>query len=204
MMDLHVRNFKLLRKGKIFVISAPSGTGKTVLINEILKSRPNMRLSVSYTTRSKRAGEVNGKDYVFTSKENFEKLISEGFFLEYNSIFDNYYGIPNIDADLLRKQGENIVFIVEYHGYKLLKELFHDIVGIYILPPSFEELARRLSIRNTDHNIQKRLSDYEQQLQVVEKYDYLVINDDIEKAKQELNSIISSEILRTGNMLFSY
>lgn len=204
MIDFHVKNFKLFRKGKIFVISAPSGTGKTVLVNEILKSCPNMRLSVSYTTRKKRDGEINGKDYVFTSKENFEKLIKEKFFLEYNSIFDNYYGIPNIDTDLLLKQGENIVFIVEYHGYKLLKELFNDVVGIYILPPSFEELARRLNIRNTDSDISKRLNDYEQQLQVVEKYDYLIINDNLDKAKQELNSIILSEVLRTGNMLFSY
>ena len=99
MMNVHVRNFKLARRGKIFVISAPSGTGKTVLVNEILKSNDNIRLSVSYTTRKKRDSEVNGKDYVFTSKEHFEKLISEDFFLEYNAIFDNYYGIPKVNSE---------------------------------------------------------------------------------------------------------
>ena len=204
-MNNSLNGYTVQRRGRIFVISAPSGTGKTSIINEILKLKKNIVLSVSYTTREKRPTEVHGKDYVFTSQENFEKLINEDFFVEYANIYGNYYGIPKINTHNILSSGLNAVFIVDYHGFKVLKNTYKDdVVGIYILPPSVGELAERLQIRAADNNIDERINDFSNQLRVVSKYNYLIINDNLNSAVDNLIAIIEAEQLSMKNSIFTY
>ncbi len=204
-MNNSLKGYTIQRRGRIFVISAPSGTGKTSIINEILKLKKNIVLSVSYTTREKRHSEVHGKDYVFTSKENFEKLIDDNFFIEYANIYGNYYGIPQIDTNNVLSSGVNAIFIVDYHGFKVLKGIYKsDVVGIYILPPSVNELATRLQVRASDNNINERINDFSNQLRVVSKYDYLIINDNLTSAVDNLIAIIDAEQLSMKNSIFTY
>lgn len=204
-MNNSLKGYTVQRRGRIFVISAPSGTGKTSIINEILKLKKNMLLSVSYTTREKRYSEIHGKDYVFTSKENFEKLIDDSFFIEYANIYGNYYGIPKINTNNVLSSGVNAIFIVDYHGFKVLKSTYKDdVVGIYILPPSVNELATRLQIRASDNNINERINDFSNQLRVVSKYDYLIINDNLTSAVDNLIAIIDAEQLSMKNSIFTY
>jgi len=204
-MNNSLKGYSIQRRGRIFVISAPSGTGKTSIINEILKLKNDILLSVSYTTREKRANEIHGKDYVFTSKENFEKLIDEDFFIEYANIYNNYYGIPKINANDILSSGRNAVFIVDYHGFKVLKDTYKDdVVGVYILPPSVVELTNRLMSRASDKNVNERINDFNNQLRVVSKYDYLIINDNLTSAVDNLIAIIEAEQLSIKNSIFTY
>jgi len=204
-MNCSPRNFNVQKRGKLFVVSAPSGAGKTSIINSLLKSKQDITLSVSYTTREKRESEIHGKDYVFTSKENFEKLLAEDFFLEHATIYGNYYGIPKINTNNVLSSGQNVIFVIDYHGFKVLKKTYtHDVVGIYILPPSVEALAYRLHSRAEDKNIEERINDFNNQLQVVQQYDYLIINDDLETAVQNISSIIEAEQLSMKSTIFSY
>lgn len=205
MLNTKIKGYNVERKGRIFVVSAPSGTGKTVLVNEILKLKNNFVLSVSYTTRSKRNSEINGKDYVFVSVEKFESLIKEGFFIEHNYILGNYYGVPKFDANNVLKNGKSIIFIIEYNGFRKIKEEYgDDVVGIFILPPSFQELKNRLLNRGADDNFEDRLNNFNEQLSIVEKYDYLIVNDKLDEAINQMNSILTAEELKMSALYFSY
>lgn len=184
-----------MSKGKLFVISAPSGTGKGTVIKRIFELCDGVALSVSATTRSPREGEVNGVHYHFITMEDFNSRIENGEFLEYAEYADNKYGtllkpvLENLD------KGINVILEIEVKGFEQVKEKMPEAVAIFITPPSLEELERRLRSRGTDNEetIIKRLTIAKSELPMSEKYDYIVVNDLVDHAAREIISIIDKE-----------
>lgn len=178
---------------KLFVISGCSGVGKGTVINEFMKrNSADFILSVSCTTRNPRPGEVDGVNYFFISKEEFEQNINENKFLEYAKFAENYYGTKKKYIKEKFEQGFNIILEIETQGALQVKEKMPEAVLIFIAPPSFEELEKRLRGRHTEdeETIQKRLSQVKIELERSRKYDYTVINDNIERAVEEIESIV--------------
>ena len=170
------------KKGGMFILSSPSGAGKTTLVKKISKNR-NFSISISHTTRSPRPNEKNGKDYYFVSKNNFKKLIKNGEFLEHARVFDNYYGSSkNLVIKKLR-EGKNIVFDIDWQGTRQIrnKKLKYRLVTIYILPPSKDELLKRLIKREKKNmnTVKKRMKEFKKDLSRWKDYDYVVINDNL-------------------------
>lgn len=189
------------RKGSLFVISAPSGTGKGTIINELLdRHKDDVFLSVSATTRKPRDGEVDGIHYYFKEKDEFEKMISDNGFLEWACFCDNYYGTPKKIVDEKLDSGVNVLLEIEIQGAMKIMESDTDAVFIFILPPSFEELRRRLINRNTESIdvIEKRLETARDEFGYAEKYDYIVVNDIVEDAVSDVESILTAEKCRTN------
>ena len=170
------------KKGGMFILSSPSGAGKTTLVKKISKNR-NFSVSISHTTRPPRPNEKNGKDYYFVSKNNFKKLIKKGEFLEHARVFDNYYGSSkNLVINKLQ-EGKNIVFDIDWQGTRQIrnKKLRYRLVTIYILPPSKEELLKRLIKREKENmnTVKKRMKEFKKDLSRWKDYDYVVINDNL-------------------------
>ncbi|MDY0132839.1 MAG: guanylate kinase [Desulforegulaceae bacterium] len=185
-----------MERGKIFVISAPSGAGKSSLCNYLLKEIKDLCFSVSYTTREPRKGEIDGKDYLFTDKKTFESWIKEDKFAEYALVYGNYYGTSK---DYLYKSiqaGKNILLEIDIQGAKAIKKKFNPAVLIFINPPSIEELGKRLEKRGTDSKeiIKKRLVAAETEIKASEIFDHIIVNDDFKKASNELKNLIEKEI----------
>ena len=177
------------------VLSSPSGAGKTTITKKISQKYPNIKISISHTTRKPRPNEIDGVDYHFISKENFEKLIKENSFYEHAKIFDNYYGTSKNSVNKLHEEKYNVVFDIDWQGTKQLskyKEL--DLIKIFILPPDKKELKKRLVNRNQDNNqtVEKRLRQYENDIQHWSDYDYVVINNDLESCFSHIEKIIES------------
>ena len=177
------------------VLSSPSGAGKTTITKKISQKYPNIKVSISHTTRKPRPNEIDGVDYHFVSKENFEKLIKENNFYEHAKIFDNYYGTSKNSVNKLHEEKYNVVFDIDWQGTKQLskyKEL--DLIKIFILPPDKKELKKRLINRNQDNNqtVEKRLQQYENDIQHWSDYDYVVINNDLESCFSQIEKIIES------------
>ena len=177
------------------VLSSPSGAGKTTITKKISQKYPNIKISISHTTRKPRPNEIDGVDYHFVSKENFEKLIKENSFYEHAKIFDNYYGTSKNSVNKLHEEKYNVVFDIDWQGTKQLskyKEL--DLIKIFILPPDKKELKKRLVNRNQDNNqtVEKRLRQYENDIQHWSDYDYVVINNDLESCFSHIEKIIES------------
>ena len=177
------------------VLSSPSGAGKTTITKKISQKYPNIKISISHTTRKPRPNEIDGVDYHFISKENFEKLIKENSFYEHAKIFDNYYGTSKNSVNKLHEEKYNVVFDIDWQGTKQLskyKEL--DLIKIFILPPDKKELKKRLVNRNQDNNqtVEKRLRQYENDIQHWSDYDYVVINNDLESCFSQIEKIIES------------
>ena len=177
------------------VLSSPSGAGKTTITKKISQKYPNIKISISHTTRKPRPNEIDGVDYHFVSKENFEKLIRENNFYEHAKIFDNYYGTSKKSVNKLHEEKYNVVFDIDWQGTKQLskyKEL--DLIKIFILPPDKKELKKRLVNRNQDNNqtVEKRLRQYENDIQHWSDYDYVVINNDLESCFGQIEKIIES------------
>ena len=177
------------------VLSSPSGAGKTTITKKISQKYPNIKVSISHTTRKPRPNEIDGVDYHFISKENFEKLIKENNFYEHAKIFDNYYGTSKNSVNKLHEEKYNVVFDIDWQGTKQLskyKEL--DLIKIFILPPDKKELKKRLVNRNQDNNqtVKKRLQQYENDIQHWSDYDYVVINNDLESCFSQIEKIIES------------
>ena len=189
-------------KGLLIVISAPSGTGKTTLTHMLLKEFPDMEFSVSYTTRKPRPGEVNGKDYFFVDRETFERMIEEGDFLEWAEVYGNLYGTSKSQVLKALNEGKDILLDIDTQGALQVKKNFPEAVLIFILPPSFKELERRLRSRGTDdeETIERRLKIARVEVERAPLYDYIVVNDRLEKAYEKLKSIVIAEKCRTERL----
>lgn len=187
-----------MKKGLLIIYSGPSAVGKDTILHELLKdSKLNLALSISMTTRSPREGEVDGKDYFFVSHERFKQAIDNDELLEYASYVDNYYGTPFEYVEKNRNEGKNVILEIEMDGAQKVRSMVKDnVISIYIVPPSIEELERRLKGRNLDKPevIAKRLSKAKEELKKVDTYDYVVTNDELSKAIEEIRSIIRKEI----------
>lgn len=195
---------KSKQKGNLFIISAPSGTGKGTVINALLdKHKEDVFLSVSATTRSPREGEINGVHYHFKSKDEFESMIADNGFLEWAQFCDNYYGTPKKVVDEKLEKGINVLLEIEIQGAMKIMESDVDATFIFILPPSFDELRKRLEGRQTESEevIEKRLETAKDELTYAEKYDYVVVNDIVENAVSNIESILNAEKCKTNKNL---
>ena len=184
-----------MKKGKFIVISGPSGVGKGTICDKLIKEL-DAWYSVSMTTRDIREGEVDGINYYFISKEEFKKRIDEGKLLEYNIYNGNYYGTPKDKVLEKLEEGKNVFLEIEVNGARNIKKIFSDALLIYIAPPSIEELRKRLINRGTEDmdTINNRLKIAENELKQVDFYDYVVVNDDLDKAINEVRNIILGEL----------
>ncbi len=188
--------------GKIFIISAPSGTGKTTVARKVLEQIPDLVRVVTYTTRQPRPGEVDGQDYRFISKEEFETKIEEGYFLEYANVYGNYYGTPKKDIEKLISAGKDVLLIIDVQGAFKVKSLIPEAVSIFLLPPSFEELKRRIEGRGyVDKNLEKRLQTAKEEIPCARYFDYIVINDFLNNAVEKVKAIILSYRVETKRVL---
>lgn len=186
---------------RVFIISAPSGSGKSTLVNRLLASDKNLIFSVSYTTRAPRGAEVDGHQYHFISREEFEQRIANGEFLEHAEVFGNYYGTHREILERGRTEGKDVVLDIDVQGARQLKEKIPDAVSIFILAPSRDELAKRLRTRSEDSEevIQRRLAGAAREIQDYRRYDYVLVNDDVDRASKGLQAIIEVESLRRAN-----
>ena len=183
------------KKGFLVLIAAPSGGGKSTICDEILRLNPDICYSISWTTRPLRGKETNGKDYFFTDTLTFKQKIEEGFFLEFANVHGNYYGTSKDFVDSCLKDEKIVIFDIDVQGVDLIKNKGYDIVTIFVLPPSHEILKHRLQSRGTDSLdiINQRLENAKKEIECLENYDYLVINDDLNKAVKIVNSILIGE-----------
>jgi len=187
------------RHGILYIISAPSGAGKTTLCKEVVDIFQNLRHSVSYTTRAPRPGEVHGRDYIFVSPSEFEKMITAGEFAEWAEVHGNHYGTAIKSLDEYRTKGIDVILDIDCQGARQLKERYGDGVFIFILPPSFHELRRRLDSRNSDSDEvkERRIRNASDEIKELGWYDYIIVNDLFSKAVEELKSVLIAEQCRT-------
>jgi guanylate kinase len=181
--------------GLVFVISAPSGAGKTTLLGRVLKELPGLRFSISYTTRSRRSDEREGKDYHFVSPSVFEEMVHRGDFLEWAEVLGNRYGTGRIDIDRLESERVDLILDIDTQGAKKVKEKVRHPVLIFILPPSFSALGERLIKRGQDppETIQYRMASAIREVSEAHWYQYVIVNDDIEEAVDQIRAIIIAE-----------
>lgn len=190
---------KLKRRGFMLVLSSPSGAGKTTISRLLLESDTKLSLSISSTTRPKRPQEQHEIDYYFTDEVHFEKMIKEGEFLEYAKVFNNYYGTPKFLVERELEKGRDVLFDIDWQGtQQLAAKAREDLVSIYILPPSMEELERRLRNRGQDSDavIKNRMEKSSVEISHWDAYDYVIINYSIEESLRKVSSILRAERLR--------
>lgn len=185
----------MFREGLLVVVSGPSGTGKGTLLNNLKEKEKNIRFSVSATTRNPRDGEVDGVNYYFKTHEEFNDMINNNELVEWVKYCDNYYGTPKKCIEDTIKSGYDCLLEIEVEGALNIKKIYPDCISIFILPPSFEELRRRIEGRGTEQQdvIDKRMEKAIKEMGYVDKYDYVVVNDKIEEAVNSVISIIVSE-----------
>jgi len=184
--------------GSLFVVSAPSGAGKTTLCLRVRQRILDLRYSISYTTRAPRVGEVDGRDYFFVSQDRFRSMIDQGAFLEWAEVFGRYYGTGRVWIEEQLSSGRDVLVDVDVEGARQIKSNFPQAVFIFILPPTFDELTRRLTGRHTETEDQMRirLERAREEIGFRTMYDYLVVNDEIERAVGDLVTVIRAEGLR--------
>lgn len=184
-----------MEKGIVLIVSGLSGAGKGSICKGLMKKYPDYVFSVSATTRKPRQGEVDGVDYFFISKEEFEQKIKDDCFLEYNNYNGNYYGTPKDWVIRQVNAGKNIILEIDYHGAYNAKEKIDDTVLVFILPPSFEELKARLIKRGseTEETINARIAIAEEEMNEVKKFDYCIINETVENSVDMLHNIVQTE-----------
>lgn len=187
-----------MTKGKLFVISGPSGTGKGTICSEILDQRPSIRMSVSMTTRTPRNGEIDKIHYHFTDHDSFRNLIEADGFLEYANVYGNFYGTPRKQVMEWLDEGIDVILEIDVQGAMQVRNSYPDAVLIFILPPSLEELRNRIAGRGseTEETMKKRLGAALNEISQIGEYDYSVVNDDIDIAVDKVKSIIVSEQCR--------
>ena len=194
-----------MSKGNIFVISAASGTGKTTLVSRLVQQHPNVRVSVSHTTRPPRAGEVNGQHYHFVSEEEFVRLAGEGAFLEHANVFGNYYGTSYESVQSMCEQGYDVILEIDVQGAQQVRKALPEALSIFILPPSLTVLEQRLRQRQTDSEevIARRLSEAVDEIQQALTFDYVVSNRSLQQAEEELWCIFQAARLLKRNHVAS-
>jgi guanylate kinase len=180
------------RRGRLFVIAAPSGAGKTSLVRALMEREPGLRFSISYTTRARRPNELDGRDYFFVTRGEFDRMVAEGGFLEHATVFDNSYGTAKAQVEQSLAAGQDLVLEIDWQGAAQVRSAMPECVSIFILPPTREELERRLRGRGTDaeHVIQRRLRDAASDMSHWGEFDYVVVNDDFEQALTVLQAIV--------------
>ena len=180
---------------KLFVIAAPSGAGKTTLVKALVVRNPELRFSISYTTRPKRRNEADGVDYLFVSKDEFDELRGAGALLESAEVFDNHYGTSRAQVEEHLEHGHNVILEIDWQGARQVREAMPECVTIFILPPSHDELVRRLRDRRTDSDavIERRLHDAVSDMGHWDEFDYVVINDDLDHAVADLEAVLAGE-----------
>lgn len=179
----------------LFTISAPSGAGKTSLVKALLEKRDNVAVSVSHSTRARRPGEIDGEAYHFVSMAEFEKMVAAGEFLEHARVFDNCYGTARASVEAMLATGKHVILEIDWQGARQVKARLPDTVGIFILPPSREQLEQRLRARQTDDEavIERRMRDADREMSHYGDAEFLVINDDFEQALFDLDAIVHSQ-----------
>ncbi|MDD4911424.1 MAG: guanylate kinase [Sideroxydans sp.] len=189
--------------GSLFIISAPSGAGKTSLVSALLNINPLIDLSVSYTTRPPRTGEVDGKDYHFISREKFLAMSTEGEFLESAEVYGNFYGTSQSWINQENAKDRDILLEIDWQGAAQVRRLFPECVSIFILPPSMETLSARLNGRGTDSAevIAQRLAAAREDISHVAEFDYVIINDNLNEALRELNAVVLAARARGSRQL---
>ena len=194
-----------MSKGNIFVISAASGTGKTTLVSRLVQQHPNVRVSVSHTTRPPRAGEVNGQHDHFVSEEEFVRLAGEGAFLEHAQVFGNYYGTSYESVQSMCEQGYDVILEIDVQGAQQVRKALPEALSIFILPPSLAVLEQRLRQRQTDSEevIARRLSEAVDEIQQALTFDYVVSNRSLQQAEEELWCIFQAARLLKRNHVAS-
>ncbi len=187
-----------MSKGRLFILSGPSGSGKDTILKEVLQKRPEIKLSISSITRDMRQGEVEGEKYHFISREEFEALLAQDMFLEHNVFVGNYYGTPKLPVEQCLAEGRDMIVEVDVNGAQQIVKKKPDAISVFIMPPSFDTLKERLSNRGTEKGevLQKRLNEAIREIKCAYNYDYIVINDVLEEAVNELLTVIASEELR--------
>ena len=185
-------------QGNLFIVSAPSGAGKTSLLKALLERDADLKLSVSHTTRTPRPGEVDGVHYHFVSVDEFMRLAGEGAFLEQAQVFDNYYGTSQAAVQSLLDEGHDVVLEIDWQGARQVRKAFPEAISIFIVPPSVAALRERLGNRGQDDEsiIERRMRDARSELSHYAEYDYLVVNDDFDLALDELQCIVRAERLK--------
>jgi len=189
--DIHPR-------GQLFVVSAPSGTGKTTIVERLVQVVPNLALSRSYTSRAARSGENDGVDYNFITRARFEQMIAADAFLEWADVFGNLYGTCAADAEAHLTTGRDLVLVIDVQGARQVRKRFADIVGVFVMPPSFAILERRLRGRSKDPEdaIQRRLQTARDEVAAYTEYDYVIVNDELEACVDRLRAIVLAERTR--------
>lgn len=186
----------------LYVIAAPSGAGKTSLVRALLASRPELRFSISYTTRKQRATEQHGRDYFFVDQATFKRMAAKGEFLEHAQVFDNFYGTARAQVQALLDRGNDVILEIDWQGARQIRAAMPDCRSVFILPPSRAELERRLRSRGTDSEdvVQRRLRDAAGDISHWAEFDYVVVNDRFEQGLQDLAAIIDQggDALRSG------
>ena len=182
-------------RGQLFVIAAPSGAGKTTLVHRLMQARPELRFSISYTTRPKRRTETDGKDYFFVSEEEFHRMVAAGHFLEHAVVFDNHYGTSRQQVLDVLEQGQSVILEIDWQGAQQVRSNMPDCQSVFVLPPSVAELKLRLTGRGTDSEavIARRFADALADMSHWHEFDFAVINDDLDQAAAELEDIISGK-----------
>jgi guanylate kinase len=185
----------MANRGKLFVIAAPSGAGKTSLVRALMARRPALRFSISYTTRTQRPTERDGHDYFFVDKAQFERMVDAGEFLEHARVFDNYYGTSRAQVVHLLEQGQDVLLEIDWQGAQQIRRALPECRSIFVLPPSLAALEQRLRNRATDSDevIARRLRDSIADLSHWSEFDYIVINDDFGRATADLEAIVAGQ-----------
>lgn len=195
----------MIDKGMLITVSGPSGSGKGTVLGELIKKRDDVKISVSMTTRQKRNGEIDGTNYYFVTKEFFEKKINENSMLEYAQYAGNYYGTPKEPVDEMLKAGKAVILEIDVQGADKIKEIYPDVIRIFIMPPSVSVLERRLRGRNTEdeETINHRLVIAKGEMKMASEYDFIVINDELDSAVKDIETIIDAERLKASrNKIF--
>jgi guanylate kinase len=192
------------RKPVVYIISAPSGSGKSTLVNEILKSVTDLEFSISYTTRPPRGSEIDGRQYYFISRPEFEQMIRDNKFLEYAEVFGNYYGTAKCFLEEAEQKGRDLLLDIDVQGAEQIQRKLPDATSIFILPPDRKTLEERLRKRSEDREevIQRRLQTATREIENYERYNYILVNDQLDESINCLRAIVRGErLLRTGDTL---
>ncbi|HEY0959160.1 MAG TPA: guanylate kinase [Novosphingobium sp.] len=188
----------LHRRGLMLILSSPSGAGKTTISRRLLAHDPHIRMSVSVTTRPMRSGEIDGKDYIFTTQPEFDRMVEDGHFMEWAHVFNHSYGTPKAQIKAGLKAGQDFLFDIDWQGtQQLYQKAERDVVRVFLLPPSLDELRRRLTSRGTDSEevITSRMARAQAEISHWDGYDYVIVNDDIDACFEKVRQILAAERL---------